>query len=94
MAADGVEYYFDNGPSVLYSVNKKDWTEFSLSVGDTIRCDDKINFIHFGKYTARQEYIDFNKPKFSLKEIESCYPSPTNSPLFTTFIANLKKLGK
>jgi len=59
----------------------------------------KIESLHpeakyFSTKESCLEYITENKPKFSLKEIESCYPSPTNSPLFTTFIANLQKLGK
>lgn len=48
----------------------------------------------FSSSELAKEYIDNNKPKYSLKDIESCYPSRTNSHLYTTFIANIKKLSK
>jgi len=84
ISADGVEYYFDNGPSVLYSVYPKDdWTEKQCNVKQAMEFK---NWIHFGKYTARQEYIDNNKPKFSLKEIESCYPAGGACPIINILV--------
>lgn len=44
-----------------------------------------------------KEYIDNNKPKYSLADIEKAYnqtQSPTTSPLFQIFKSELKKLGK
>lgn len=48
-----------------------------------------------------KEYIDFNKPKYSLANIEKCYPTPTgyenrikDIPVVATLFSNLKKLGK
>ena len=96
VSADNVEFFESHlgGDYSLFSVlPKANWQENRYRLNDCIKFPKK-EWLHFHTKESRQEYIDNNKPKFSLKEIESCYPSPTNSPLFTTFIANLKKLGK
>lgn len=48
----------------------------------------------FSTKELAQEYIDNNKPKYSLKDIKTCHPYPNDSPLFESLMANLKKLGK
>ncbi len=96
VSADNVEFFESHlgGDYSLFSVlPKANWQENRYRLNDCIKFPKK-EWLHFHTKESRQEYIDNNKPKFSLKEIESCYPSPTDSPLFTTFIANLKKLGK
>ncbi|MEW3617901.1 hypothetical protein, partial [Pseudomonas aeruginosa] len=57
--------------------------------------------IRFSTKQLAQEYIDQNKPKYSLNDIEKCYPSPTgfenrikDIPLVATLFSNLKRLGK
>jgi len=93
-SADGKEFYNDDMDYSLFSVlPKSNWQENRYRLADCIKFPKK-EWLHFHTKEARQEYIDNNKPKYSLKDIESCYPSPLNSPLYETLMSNLKKLGK
>ncbi len=94
ISADGKEFYNDDTDYSLFSVlPKANWQENRYRLNDCIKFPKK-EWLHFHTKEARQEYIDNNKPKYSLKDIELCYPSPLNSPLYETLMSNLKKLGK
>lgn len=94
--ADGHQIF--KGDSIkLFTISKELLTVYEpVHVGYFVKTDKATaeRLLCFVTEENRDKYIEENKPKYSLKEIESCYPSPTNSPLFTTFMANLKKLGK
>jgi len=55
----------------------------------------------FSNKLAAQEYIDNNKPKYSLSDIENCYPHANitgnrikDIPVVAALFSNLKRLGK
>lgn len=96
ISSDNIEVFEPTQKLYSVAINRDFETNDNFQAGYILSIDRGVTrtWKHFVMKKNRQEYIDNNKPKYSLKEIESCYPSPTNSLLFTTFIANLKKLGK
>jgi len=96
VSADGKEYFERNDTGYnLFSVNpKNNFLERRFLVAQAI---ENKEWLHFHTKEARQEYIDNNKPKYGLADIEKAYgntKSPTDSPLFQSFKSELKKLGK
>ncbi len=99
VSADGVEYFNEFDYSInLFSIYIENWTENRLPIPRAIK---ENGWIHFSTEEARQEYIDFNKPRFSLADIENCYPHANitgnrikDISVVATLFSNLKKLGK
>jgi len=96
-SADGKEFYSGDTDYSLFSVlPKANWQENRYRLNDCIKFPKK-EWLHFHTKEARQEYIDNNKPKYSLNDIEKAYSntlSPIQSPLFNSFKSNLINLGK
>jgi hypothetical protein len=97
-SVDGVEIYDENHD--VYSVISIERNHFTKSKAYETFCKNN-SYKHFSTKEARQEYIDKNKPKYSLADIENCYPKPDgfenrikDIPLAATLFSNLKKLGK
>jgi len=88
-SADGIEYTEENLDYKLFSVlPKATWEEKRSPVSYALQSK---SWLHFHTKEARQEYIDNNKPKYSLVDIEKAYnDSKTKSGL----LIELKKLGK
>lgn len=97
ISADGKEFYSNDTDYSLFSVlPKANWQENRYRLSDCIKFPKK-EWLHFHTKEARQEYIDNNKPKYSLNDIEKAYSntlSPIQSPLFNSFKSNLINLGK
>ena len=104
VSADGKELFENNIDNVLFSVlPKANWQETTYRAGLLIKSPTK-EWLHFYTKEARQEYIDNNKPKYSLEDIKKCYPVALNFgkdvsdgntiPIFSNLIINLKTLGK
>jgi len=94
VSADGKDMY--EGDLTFSVLSRNTWEEKRIRVNNFITAMHK-DWIHFRTKEARQEYIDNNKPRFSLADIEKAYnntQSPTTSPLFQNFKSELKKLGK
>lgn len=88
VSADGKEVFDEhNFGTNLFSVYPREaWTEKRCTVKQAIEFK---NWLHFHTKEARQEYIDNNKPKFSLADIEKAY-SETNSPISSPLFQNFK----
>jgi len=96
-SADGKEFYSGDTDYSLFSVlPKANWQENRYRLNDCIKFPKK-EWLHFHTKEARQKYIDNNKPKYSLNDIEKAYSntlSPIQSPLFNSLKSNLINLGK
>lgn len=96
-SADNHEYFSETEDVSLFSVlPKANWQE------DRYRLKELVNFpkkewLHFHTKEARQEYIDSNKPKYSIKDIKDVYYKvmiyPKNDGL-EELIEELKYLSK
>ena len=74
VSADGKEFYDINEDYNLFSVYPKEtWMEKRYTLNEAI-C--KETWLHFHTKEARQEYIDNNKPKYSLADIEKAFTAP------------------
>tara|TARA_R110000868_G_scaffold400382_2_gene674727 strand:+ start:1013 stop:1738 length:726 start_codon:yes stop_codon:yes gene_type:complete len=81
-----------------YNYFAKGEMEYTCSEEFPINKNDWMWFVDENK---RQEYIDNNSPKYSLNDIENCYPHANvtgnrikDIPVVATLFSNLKKLGK
>lgn len=94
VSADGVDMYEED---LTFSVlSRNTWEEKRIRVNNFITAMHK-DWIHFRTKEARQEYIDNNKPRFSLADIEKLLNGMIISytPINKENIINrLKKLGK
>lgn len=88
VSADGKDMY--EGDTVWHFCDELD---FQLS-SSIVRKNNIYGDIRFSTEEKAREYIDNNKPKYSLADIEKAYESPKDSPLFKSIIKNLKALGK
>jgi hypothetical protein len=92
----GKEFYSDDMDYSLFSVlPKANWQENRYRLNDCIKFPEK-EWLHFHTKEARQEYIDNNKPKFSLADVEKAYKKLMHHdfPDAKSIISELKKLGK
>jgi hypothetical protein len=95
-SADGKEFYSDDMNYSLFSVlPKANWQENRYRLTDCIKFPKK-EWLHFHTKEARQEYIDNNKPKYSLADVEKAYKKLMyyDFPDAKSIISELKKLGK
>lgn len=91
VSADNVEFYDNNTDFGLFSVlPKANWQENRYRLNDIIKWTKK-EWLHFHTKEARQEYVDNNKPKYSLVDVEKCYFEGRSR---IGFIEELKKLDK
>ena len=94
VSADGVELFKNNIDNILYSVlPKENWNETTNRVGFLIKIQTK-EWLHFYTKEARQEYIDNNKPKYSLKDIKKSYLKAMCIGNTVGFMSELNKLSK
>lgn len=92
---DGKEM-FEGEDYILFSVQPKaDWYESRINLSDIIKFPKNF-WLHFHTKEARQEYINKNKPKYSLEDIQKAYSavSSTFAITYTNFIKELKKIQK
>jgi len=95
---EGDKYYPVNiGKNEYYTWKTYDCEPDGLNKNTTIY----KHIMYFSTEEARQEYIDNNKPKYSLADIENCYPHANitgnrikDIPVVVALFSNLKKLGK
>lgn len=100
VSADGKEF-FDTGETItIYGVWIAENDPISYSKFDKIKHEHTLKksypintteWLWFVDDKLSQEYIDNNKPKYSLKDIEDCGIVPS---YFQEVYNNLKKLGK
>lgn len=97
VSADNREYFeadlsFDYS---LFSVlPKANWQENRYRLNDIVKWPKK-EWLHFHTKEARQEYIDNNKPKYSLADVFMASEKIPSGHLITTgMLDQLKKLGK
>ena len=96
VSADGKEFYSDDVDYSLFSVlPKANWQENRYRLTDCIKFPKK-EWLHFHTKEARQEYIDNNKPKYSLSDIEKAFENSYLSEItkFKGLLEELKKIGK
>lgn len=99
VSADGIEIFEPAQKLYSVAISRDFETNDNFQVGFMLSTDRGENRVwkHFVMEKNRQEYIDNNKPKYSLVDIENAYnktDSPTSSPLFQNFKSILKQLGK
>jgi len=94
-SADGKDMY--EGDTVWHFTDELD---FQLS-SSIVRERNIYGKIRFSTEEKAKEYIEFNKPKYSLADIENCYPHANitgnrikDIPVVAALFSNLKKLGK
>jgi len=90
VSADGVEIYDENHN--IYSIISIERNHFTESKAYETFCKNNL-YKHFSTKEARQEYIDNNKPKYSLEDIRSSYDKAYGNT-FKGLLESLKKLGK
>lgn len=98
VSADNREYFeadlsFDYS---LFSVlPKANWQENRYRLNDIVKWPKK-EWLHFHTKEARQEYIDNNKPKYSLQDIRKAFDcdTETKADFMRIILESLKKLGK
>lgn len=96
VSADNVEFYDNDTDYSLFSVlPKANWQENRYRLNDIVKWPKK-EWLHFHTKEARQEYIDTNKPRFSLADVEIAYKKLMyhDFPDSKSIISELKKLGK
>ena len=95
VSADNVTFYDNNTDYSLFSVlPKANWQENRYRLNDIIKWPKK-EWLHFHTKEARQEYIDNNKPKYSLADVFMASEKIPSGHLITTgMLDQLKKLGK
>lgn len=95
VSADNVEFYDNNTDYSLFSVlPKANWQEGRYRLNDIVKWPKK-EWLHFHAKEARQEYIDNNKPKYSLADVFMASEKIPSGHLITTgMLDQLKKLGK
>ena len=91
VSADNVEMF--EGDFTFSVLSRNTWEEKRFRVS-SFTADMNKDWIHFHTKEARQEYIDNNKPKYSLADIKKAFTAPHHSPLYIGFKANLKALDK
>jgi len=95
-SADGKEFYSDDIDYSLFSVlPKANWQENRYRLNDIVKWPKK-EWLHFHTKEARQEYIDNNKPKYSLQDIRKAFDcdTETKADFMRIILESLKKLGK
>jgi len=93
ISADGKEFYSGDTDYSLFSVlPKANWQENRYRLNDCIKFPKK-EWLHFHTKEARQEYIDNNKPKYSLTDFKQVLKWVDDKQAEIALIA-LKKLGK
>lgn len=91
ISADGHEYFDINHLGDVFSVYPKEsWTEKRCSVRQALEFN---NWLHFHTKEARQEYIDNNKPKYSMNDILNSFEKHSDSPI-GDFLDNIKSLNR
>ncbi len=88
VSADGKEMF--EGDRIYYLNSKFETYENPCNTVD----GDNSYYKYFSTKEARQEYIDNNKPKFSLADIEKAYNETMYIGNSEGFMSKLKKLGK
>ena len=91
VSADGVDMYEGDEYNLFSVYVDGDWYEKRVRIQQAINL---TGWKHFHTKEARQEYIDNNKPKYSLSDIEKAYERcmvPGNN---NGFMFEIKKLGK
>lgn len=97
VSADGKEFFDEDEDISFFSVcPKSSWQENRYRLKDVIKFP-KLAWLHFHTKEARQEYIDNNKPKYSLADVKKSLEDA--NLLLTPFglesvVNELKKLGK
>lgn len=93
ISADGKEMY--EGDLTFSVLSRNTWEEKRIRVNNFITAMHK-DWIHFRTKEARQEYIDNNKPKYSIFDIKSVLSeiSFDNTRISEVIIEDLYKLKK
>lgn len=104
ITTDGVEM-FEKNFTVLYLLSKElTIPSQNIAVIHNFSKQDKEvadRYLTFTSEKNRFNYIEDNSPKYSLNDIENCYPHANvtgnrikDIPVVATLFSNLKKLGK
>lgn len=100
---DGGEYFETHKPIILYGVWITESDSISYEKFDKIKHEHFLrnsypintsDWLWFSTDEKAQEYIDLNKPKYSLQDIINAYESPKPSFLFDSLMDNLQKLNR
>lgn len=88
-------FYIFEGDRFYYMHKHSYHLDYAIANAD-FHNQDKLakTGLYFSTKEAAQEYIDYNKPKYSLQDIIDAYESPKPSILFDSLMDNLQKLNK